>query len=140
MKPSVGVVPLFHCLHCGPHLTILQCQESGDILSAEDSGKPLSGRGFASNHARVLTALPRPRTCAPPQEPHRRLRPRFSAIRSCPPITNPGRVLDAAPAFDRISRCSWTQPRGRIANREPANRKGRTRQLKKLSKTIRIIF
>jgi len=44
------------------------------ILSAENSGKPLGGRGSAQNHAGELTALPGPYSwrgaAAPPQEPH----------------------------------------------------------------------
>jgi len=57
------------------------------MLSAENSGKPLGGRGSASNPTGELTALPRPPSCwggvaAHPQEPHPALvlRPRLLAL------------------------------------------------------------
>jgi len=53
----MGVLPQW--LHDSPQLMILLA--SGDvILSVENSGKPLGGRGTAPNRAGELTTLPRP--------------------------------------------------------------------------------
>jgi len=60
------------------------------IASAENSGKPMGGRGYAPNPAGVLTALPRPPSwwggvVAPPQEPHPRSR--CFLLQDCVPIS-----------------------------------------------------
>jgi len=62
---------------------------SGEAFrSAENSGKPLGGRGCTSNPSGELTALPRPSSwwdglLPSPQEPYPHSRP--SVFRSCPP-------------------------------------------------------
>jgi len=74
------------------------------ILSAENSGKPLGGRGRGSdpNPTGELTALPRPfgwwgGVAAHPQEPHPHSRPSTSIFYPSflhAPMINPGHVLE----------------------------------------------
>ena len=76
------------------------------IVSAENNGKPLSGRASAPNPAEELTALPRPSSwcgggCCPfPRTP---ARSRPSAVRSCLPMKNPRHAL----GIDITSRRRW---------------------------------
>jgi len=72
-------------LHHNPQYNIIVSGEA--ILSAENSGKPLGGRGSAPNPAGELTALRRPPSwwegvAVHSQELHPRSLP--SALRSCP--------------------------------------------------------
>ena len=68
------------------------------ILSAENSAKPLGGRGSAPNPAGGPLGAPSDPVAggrglaAPPQELHPLSR--RSALRSSPPKTNPGHVLE----------------------------------------------
>ena len=45
-------------LHDSPQLTILYCSVKRGHLSAENSGKPLGGRGFTPNPAGTAQSAP----------------------------------------------------------------------------------